>query len=310
MRDPSKVTLDPVNAAAVAEIFVLYLEPTGSLAGVSKMLEQRGISSPTGRARWSSMTLRGILTNPVYTGQVYADRTRYQPPQVRCSVTHPIGQPHGTAVATPRENWVLIASIPAIVTQEQWDQVQTKLHQNKALAQRNNSVHQYLLPTLVSCGHCHLCCFARTVNQHHHYYICLAKSNSLRVTHPQKCDSRYLPANQLDAFVWQDLCAVLTQPELIQAELERAQGEAWLPQELQARAENLRKAHRALEQQLDRLTEAYLQGIVPLAEYERRRRGSEQKIQALTAQARELQAQAQRQVELTRAYLQIRARGG
>ena len=51
-----------------------------------------------------------------------------------------------------------------------------------------------------------------------------------------------IPAAQLDELVWQDLCQVLSHPDLITAALERAQGGAWLPQELQARRENLRKA--------------------------------------------------------------------
>jgi len=58
--------------------------------------------------------------------------------------------------------------------------------------------------------------------------------------------------------VWQDLCEVLTHPDLILHELKRAQGGEWLPQALQARRENLRKGRVSLQQQLERLTDAYL----------------------------------------------------
>ena len=40
----------------------------------------------------------------------------------------------------------------------------------------------------------------------------------------------------------------------------------WLPQELQARQANLRRGRAALSQQLERLTEAYLAAVIPLAE--------------------------------------------
>jgi site-specific DNA recombinase len=68
-------------------------------------------------------------------------------------------------------------------------------------------------------------------------------------------------------------------PEIIAHALERAHGGHWLPQELQARRENLRKGRVSLEHQLDRLSEAYLQGVMDLTEYQRRRRELEQKAQ-------------------------------
>jgi site-specific DNA recombinase len=113
-----------------------------------------------------------------------------------------------------------------------------------------------------------------------------------------KCPSRFIPAQQLDELVWQDLCEILMNPESITHALERAQGGCWLPQELQARRENLRRACVQIEQQLNRLTEAYLGGIIPLVEYERRRSELEQRIAGLDAQANTLAVQTDRQKEL------------
>ncbi len=55
---------------------------------------------------------------------------------------------------------------------------------------------------------------------------------------------------------------------------------------------------RGLDQQLERLTEAYLLGVVPLPEYQRRRQGVEDRLQALRAQADQLDAQADRHAQL------------
>jgi site-specific DNA recombinase len=60
--------------------------------------------------------------------------------------------------------------------------------------------------------------------------------------HPTRVATRYSPADQLDALVWQDLCALLAHPAWIGYALERAHGGHWLPQELQARKETLRHA--------------------------------------------------------------------
>jgi site-specific DNA recombinase len=55
----------------------------------------------------------------------------------------------------------------------------------------------------------------------------------------------------------------------------------------------------ALDQQLERLTEAYLIAVIPVAEYQRRRQELEQKRRSLEIQASELASQVERQAEVT-----------
>src|SRR5215211_1017981 len=276
-RDPGGVRPDEAKAAVVAEIFATYLEQGASLFGVSRHLEARGIPAPRGGKVWSVATLRGILTNPVYAGRIYAGRMRYRPAKIRRSATHPIGHPHDSAVPLPPEEWIPVASVPAVVSQEQFDLVKEKLSKNKTFAKRNNKAHTYLLRALVSCGRCKLCCIARTqtgTNKEYkqRYYVCSGKQKQAQSGLQEKCPSRHAPADQLVELVRKDLCEVLTHPESITDALQRAHGGHWLPQELKARQENLREGRAALGRQLERLTEAYLGEVIPLAEYERRRR--------------------------------------
>jgi site-specific DNA recombinase len=98
--------------------------------------------------------------------------------------------------------------------------------------------------------------------------------------------------------MWEDLCEVIRQPQLIALELERAWGGRWLPEELVARRESLRKARVGLQQQVERLTEAYLGGVLALGEYERRRREIEERAEAFASQERELGQQVGRRHEL------------
>src|SRR4051794_26355463 len=67
---------------------------------------------------------------------------------------------------------------------------------------------------------------------------------------------------------------------------------------MQARRANLRRARAGLQQQIERLTEAYLAGVVPLSEYERRRRDAEARLAALDGQERELTHDTDRQAEI------------
>ena len=128
--------------------------------------------------------------------------------------------------------------------------------------------------------------------------MCRGKAPASQSCRDERCPARLIPAGQLDQLVWDDLCQVIAHPTSIADALERAHGGHWLPQELQARRDTLRKGRSHLEHQIDRLSEAYLHDIIPLPEYERRRRELDQKCAALDTQAKQLDAHVDRQAEL------------
>jgi site-specific DNA recombinase len=297
-RDPHGVTTDPAEVAVVAELFAMYREPGTSLMQLALHLNARGVPTPSGKPRWSCPTIRGILRNPTYTGQVYAQRTHYRSPTHRRSATHPLGRPHGTAVPQPADTWLLVGQVPAVVSQTHFDEVQAKLATNRAFSPRNNTVHHYLLRALVSCGHCGLACTARAANGRNFYYLCNGKAHSVYSHRATGCPARHIPAGQLDELVWTDPCALMGEPEPLAVAVARAHGGAWLPQELLARRETLRRAQGHLGQQVERLTDAYLRAVIPLDEYERRRRDLEQRMHALAGQEELLRNDAERQQHL------------
>jgi len=298
-RDPAGVRVEAAEAAVVQELFATYREEGIGLIGLAKALSRRGLVTPNGHARWNSATVRGILTNPSYTGQVYAGRTQARPPRGRHSALRPIGRPSTTQVPRPREDWIPVAPIPALISAEQFEQVQAKLAQNQQFARRNNTARDYLLRALVSCGHCRTACTGRSDHKKRYdYYVCRAKGPAVASHRNEHCPARYIPVQQLDDLVWDDLRAVLTHPESIAQALARAQGGQWSSQELQARRELLRKGQVSLDQQVERLTEAYLGGVMPLAEYQRRRGELEQKRQGLAQQHQHLDAQATRHLDV------------
>jgi site-specific DNA recombinase len=295
-RDPAGVRLEEAEAVVVQEIFTWYIQESRSLFGLVNHLHNRNMLSPGGKPFWNTASLRGILTNPAYTGQVYAGRMHYRPSKVRRSATNSIGRHHDTVEWLPPDQWIAVAPIPAIVTQEQFELAQAKLRQNQTFARRNNKA-EYLLRALVSCGLCRLACQARQTSGNK-YYLCAGKNKEAQQRRGQTCASRFIPAQQLDDIVWRDLCELLADPSYINQAIARAHGGHWLPQELQARRDGLRKATTTLTQQLTRLTEAYLSGVMPLDEYQRRRRELEKRQQTLEQQEQQLSAQADHQSKL------------
>jgi site-specific DNA recombinase len=298
-RDPAGVRIDEAEAAVVRDLFAWYIEGATMIA-LSQRLARLGLASPTGCPAWSPSALRCLLTNPAYTGQIFANRMRTSPPQTRYSALRPVGHSKGTRRLTDVAEWIAVASVPAIISREQFDAAAARLVYNRRMAPRNNRVHQYLLRGLVSCGCCRRACTGRRLPPAYDYYLCRTKTQLRLLVPGERCAARYIPAKPLEELVWQDLCDVLQHPEIIAQAMERARGGHWLPQEWQARRENLRRGRTSLTQQIERLTEAYLGGVVPLAEFERRRRETEGRLGALERQEQELLADARDRHETAR----------
>ncbi|MCA1617047.1 MAG: recombinase family protein [Acidobacteria bacterium] len=261
-RDATRVQLDPVKAAVVKQIFDWYTDPhhPTTLYMVAKRLSDAQIPTPTGKPRWNVASIRGMLRSPAYMGTAYSGRTRPVPARRRKSALQPVGAGESLQPTSPEE-WIAIR-VPAIVSQQTFAEAQSRLDQNKQMARRNNTTHEYLLRGLVSCGQCRLSCMGRTVHPGYPYYVCRGRWDSLRAVQGERCTARYAPSRELDEIVWQDLCRILTNPVLITHELERAQAGEWLPQALQARRRTIRDALAQLDRQQARLLEVYLAEVI------------------------------------------------
>jgi site-specific DNA recombinase len=282
----------------VRDLFAWFADEGATILASRQRLARLGIASPRGYPTWNASALRGVLTNPAYVGQVCANRVRRHPAERRRSALLPIGQgTTGVKETLDKAEWIVAAAVPAIVGQAQFDRAQERLAYNRRMARRNNTQHPYLLRGLVSCGLCRRACAGRHTPRYD-YYICRTKQPTL-LPH-ERCPARHIPARPLETLVWHDLCAPLSAPEVIAHAMERARGGYWLAQALQARRANLRRGRAALDQQVERLTAAYLAGVMSLAEYERRRRETEARLIALDRQENDLLHDAERQDETAR----------
>src|ERR671910_964225 len=292
-REPAGLRLEEYEAAIVRQMFAWSLEQGATLGTIARRLTEGGVLTPTGKISWSRSTIRGILKNHAYVGNAYGHCTYLAPAKSRRAPLAPVGAGL-TAKRRPKEEWIGV-SVPEIVERETFDLVQQKLSHNRKFASRNNKSHRYLLRALVSCGACGRSSPARTSWDGRSYYICRGHSE---IVSEQRCRARHAPGARLEELVWEDLCEVLTHPEHAKHALRRAHGGEWLPRELKARLENVGKALAHTERQRERLLEAYLGGVLELAEFERKRKELEGRTDALLAQERQLEASARERTEL------------
>ena len=109
--------VDDGEATVVRAIFAYFTEERTSRSGPAKHLQAQGIPTPSGKRLWGLATLRAILRQPAYIGQLFAGRYRTRPPRIRPSATHLLGRPHDSLKDLPQEEWLPIATISTIVGQ-------------------------------------------------------------------------------------------------------------------------------------------------------------------------------------------------
>ena len=174
-------------------------------------LTAEGIPTPTGRGnRWEPATLHCLLTHPVYTGRAFAYRTKVE--RLKGGTTRSMLRPEAEHVALPE------GTAPRLVSDAEFEAVQARFAANRASATRNNANPE---ATLLRCGFaiCGYCEHALSITKRKgrpHLYRC----------HPvgrdrHGCPSFGVTAPILDLAVWQRVEQVLTQPEIIAAEVAR-----------------------------------------------------------------------------------------
>ena len=214
------------QAAVVRNIYQWCLEGLSTHA-ITYRLRELGIPTPSGHGYWLRSTVVKILKNPAYFGKTYAFTCTYSEPKYR--LKSDTKRKYTGIVRKPKEEWVEIPNAtPAIISEDIYNAVQTRLEHNQKMAKRN-SKHEYLLHGHIYCAKCGRAYWAapgiktRNGNRYEYpFYHCSGKSKSVT---PIRCDNRRYNARRIEDLIWGEVEKILTQPELVFAELERRKKE-------------------------------------------------------------------------------------
>jgi site-specific DNA recombinase len=210
-RDAEKSGLvpDPVTSPVVRRIFAEITCGT-SLRGVAFGLTRDGIPSPFGNMRWNVTTVASILHHPAYCGQPRA--YRYQTVKTN-------GHIRNTLRAEDKTIPLPEGTVPPLITEATFHAVQDILTRNRVASVRNNRhPERFLLRggrlQCGSCGHSMHCKMARPG-----YPVYYCGGHHLR---PGVCPApTIISTDLLDDEVWHRVESILTQPDIIERELER-----------------------------------------------------------------------------------------
>lgn len=214
----TRLQLDPPTAPNVRLIFDLALAGS-SLRAISAQLAERGILSPNGGARWTPTGVRHILTRPIYTGTGIAYRERFD---------RKPGGGYSRRYAEPEETFAIPDLAPAIVTVEEQAAVLARLGDNKEHATRNNKDPEATLlrAGFIRCAYCGRALGVKNPPRTRPTASPVYRCNTVGCQHPS------IAASVVDSVVWQRVEAVLRDPGIITAEVERQRREGGLERDL------------------------------------------------------------------------------
>jgi site-specific DNA recombinase len=294
-----------VEAEVIRRIFGWYTQELWSIGAIARKLNEEHIPTRTGRSLWERSTVWGILRNPAYQGSACFGKTEVCPRQ---RITRPLRQKGGysrrssSSREKERSEWIEI-TVPALVSQPTFGLAQERLAQNKQLSQRNTKEPTLLQGLLVceQCGYALYRTSTRTTRRQVKYYRCLGSDRYRHLRGPA-CSCRPIRQEYLDDLVWQEVLGLLRTPELIEAELERRRTASLNSSPVQQRQEQVERELTRMSQQMDKLLDAYQEGLMTLSELRKRSPELRKKIGALEQEQLNLKTSAvedQRWIELS-----------
>jgi site-specific DNA recombinase len=287
---PAAYTVYEAEAGVVRRIYEMYTLQGLSIGEITRRLNAEGIPTRKVSARWERSTVWAVLRNPAYRGVACfgktrtSARTRVMHPQRRRGVTAPtMTEGH----ERPREEWIEIP-VPALVSEESFARAQELLQENK-IRSRRRTIEPSVVQGLVSCQKCGYA-FARTSTRTSarkiHYYKCIG-SDSWRKLGGPVCDNRRLVRQDLlDQIVWAEVIRLLEDPTLIQQELDRRLAAARSSDPTKKHEQNLQRELIRVGKGIERLLNAYQEGLLSIEQLRERMPGLRQREQMLRTELR------------------------
>ncbi len=301
----ARLEIDDAEADVVRRIYDCYLREGLKMNAISRRLDAEGIR-PRHAERWSTSTVAVILRNETYSGKAAYLKTTSTGRRTRPNRT---GRQRAGAVrrlvgrtTRPREEWISLA-VPAILDETTFARAQQRRADNRRFSPRKTAVST-LLQGLCVCAECGYTIGRNSAQTsrnkpRRHYYRCHG-IDSWRRAEGAVCDNPPVRADELDAAVWNEVLALLENPQLIQSEINRRIAAANDTTTASQRMQVLRGELSRNQSQRRRLLDAYQAGVVTLDELRTRNAPLQTQQRSMLSELKALQTfELDRESQLT-----------
>jgi site-specific DNA recombinase len=290
------LVINDEQAAIVRFIFETYATNNCSTAAIGRMLEERGVPTYRGGRFWEHGRIIQMLKNPTYTGIRYFNRTMVVHDAPGTGELPGVSKRKKMGYRDPSD-WIAI-KVPAIITQQLFDQVQERLH---VAASRYRKVSiQALLSGFLRCADCGRS-FAHgytneryrlrtgaTATRERGQYRCSKRVDDHRhhVANRGRCRNTGIATTMLDHTVVDLIRGTLLDPDKLAPCIEGAGSDTTTAAQLR----HITKAIDALNDKRRRIYDAYAKEELSAAEYIEASRAIDEDIVKLRRKKEAVQA--------------------
>jgi site-specific DNA recombinase len=286
------------QAAVIKQIFEWVGRDRVSIYEATRRLRDKDIPTPKGAAIWNRSAVWKMLKNPAYQGTAMYGKTRTGARRPQLKPQRGVSKPprrSGSVYTTDRNEQIEI-TVPAIISQELFAAVQEQLSDNRLHARERKSGARHLLQGLLECGCCGYACFGCSNvkgDRCYTYYRCIG-TDAYRFGGKRVCENKQIRRDKLDEAVWNDACELLRHPNLLRKEYQRRLASP----ETSASERSLKKQIANAQGTVNRLIDAFTDGLLNRDEFEPRVERARKRLAELESQMKHAQSQTREQSSL------------
>jgi site-specific DNA recombinase len=298
------------EAQAVRQMFEWVARDGVSINEVCRRLQQQRLSTPRGKEIWGRTTVWKMLKNTAYKGSASFGKTRIGKPRPEPRPRRGrdgLSRLPYAVYATPVEEQESIP-VPAIVSQDLFESVKEQLDDNRRRRRIGAKGASYLLQGILQCASCGYSCFGmyrkskrgKTV---YRYYRCVG-NEPYRFGGQRICNNKGIRTDVLEEAVWEDVCALLRDPDRVRQEYERRlDGER---DTATATCKQLDALIHKVSHAIARLIDAYKDDLLSKDEFEPRIRADKLRLAKLQEERKQMTTREteQKQLRLVIAHLE------
>lgn len=205
------------QAQVVRMMYGWMAEERRTTTWIAHTLNEMGIPGRRG-GTWVGGTVLNLLKNEVYKGWFVHNRRAYE----TAGYTEE-GKPIKRWRLRPESEWIWVP-VPAIVSEQVWEQAQEVIQHNRVRASKRNAgtCSNWLLSGLIECSICQYVFQAARGGTSKKgqpspiRYYCCGGRNSARARHLGICcRSPHIHADVIERLIWQKIVDLITQPEQV-----------------------------------------------------------------------------------------------
>lgn len=219
-----ELSINENEAKFVKMVYEWYVYDRLTLRQIGEKLYKLGaIPKRKESNNWNQSSISKILTSEIYIGKYYYNRRKTQKERGKTTKS---GNPRKSYTIREEKDWILV-EVPAIIDEGLFKLAQEQRQRNKKMS--GNRKYNYLLKSLIKCGHCGRTIGCTTYNgkkdketgekMKYTCYRCPNINPRKYGDEIEKCKSQTIRTDVLDEVVWNTVIESLTNEEEIMEKL-------------------------------------------------------------------------------------------